>query len=106
MTDDLAAKQALAMQKLRERFQATIGNTLDAFRQLGAHLGETPDNAELLSALRRELHRVHGTAGSYGFIEASRVAGKMEARAVDWARDPALERNLRSSIVANLVIAL
>src|SRR2546429_7838115 len=29
---------------------------------------------EALDALRREIHKVHGSAGSYGFMDASRLA--------------------------------
>ena len=50
---------------------------------------------EALDALRRETHKVHGSAGSYGFMEASRLAAGMEATVKDWiARpdDPDVER--------------
>src|SRR5690349_15698464 len=48
-----------------------------------------------LDALRRETHKVHGSAGSYGFMEASRLAAGMEATVKDWAArpdDPDVER--------------
>ncbi len=48
-----------------------------------------------LDALRREAHKVHGSAGSYGFMEASRLAAGMEATVKDWAArpdDPDVER--------------
>src|SRR4029077_13939987 len=48
-----------------------------------------------LDALRRETHKVHGSAGSYGFMEASRLAGGMEGTGEDWAArpdDPDVER--------------
>ena len=106
MSESLAERQAHALQRLRERFQATIGNTIDALRQLGDRLGETPDAPMVVDALRRELHRIHGTAGSYGFTEASRIAGQLEERAVRWSRDPALDRAERPAIVQQFVIAL
>src|SRR5207245_1871552 len=34
---------------------------------------------DALDALRRETHKVHGPAGSRGFLEASRIAAGMEA---------------------------
>jgi len=43
---------------------------------------------EALDALRRETHKVHGSAGSYGFMEASRLAAGMEATVKDWAARP------------------
>jgi len=43
---------------------------------------------EALDALRRETHKVHGSAGSYGFMEASRLAAGMEATVKDWVARP------------------
>ena len=42
----------------------------------------------VIDALRRETHKVHGSAGSYGFMEASRLAAGMEATVKDWAARP------------------
>src|SRR5437879_3931223 len=41
-----------------------------------------------IDALLRETHKVHGSAGSYGFMEASRLAAGMEATVKDWAARP------------------
>ena len=62
------------MRALRERFRASTLRTCAAFRTLGMQLAATPDAPEVVDAVRRELHRVHGTAGSYGFREASKLA--------------------------------
>src|SRR5947208_823227 len=43
---------------------------------------------EALDALRREIHKVHGSAGSYGFMDASRLAAGMEATVKDWVARP------------------
>src|SRR5437773_8130582 len=43
---------------------------------------------EAIDALRRETHKVHGSAGSYGFMEASRLAAGLEATVKDWAARP------------------
>src|SRR5437870_4612800 len=50
---------------------------------------------EALDELRRETHKIHGSAGSYGFMEASRLAAGMEATVKDWVArpdDPDVER--------------
>ena len=52
---------------------------------------------EALDALRRETHKVHGSAGSYGFMEASRLAAGMEATEKDWAARPAAPHVERGS---------
>src|SRR2546425_1221208 len=49
-----------------------------------------------LDALRRETHKVHGSAGSYGFMEASRLAAGMGAARKGWAARPPSPRCPRS----------
>ncbi len=92
--------------QLRERYLASSGNTVAAFSQLGEQLQLNPTAPEVVEALRRELHRVHGTAGSYGFHEASRLAGALEPVAIRWAADPGLDRDRRAAIVRQFVRAL
>ena len=95
-----------AMRALRERYRASVANTVAGFRYLAAQLTVGPDKPEVLESLRRELHRVHGTAGSFGFPDASRLAGVLEARAVRWAKDPAFDRGTRAAIIAHFASAL
>ncbi len=49
---------------------------------------------------------MHGTAGSYGFHEASRLAGALEPVAVKWAADAQLDRDRRAGIVRQFVRSL
>jgi CheY-like chemotaxis protein len=95
-----------ALRVLRERYRASVPNTVAGFRYLAAQLTVKPENAEVLESLRRELHRVHGTAGSFGFPDASRLAGVLEARAVRWAADPAFDRGTRGAIIAHFASAV
>jgi DNA-binding response OmpR family regulator len=92
--------------QLREKYLASSGNTLTAFSDLAEQLQRDPAAPEVVDALRRELHRVHGTAGSYGFHEASRLAGALEPVAVRWASDSSLDRDRRAGIVRQFVRAL
>jgi CheY-like chemotaxis protein len=94
------------LRALRERYRASVPNTVAGFRYLAAQLTVKPENVEVLESLRRELHRVHGTAGSFGFPDASRLAGVLEARAVRWAADPAFDRGTRGAIIAHFASAL
>src|SRR2546426_6655388 len=55
---------------------------------LAERLVVAASDCEAIDALRREPHRVHGSAGSYGFMEASRLAAGMEATVKDWAARP------------------
>ena len=95
-----------ALRVLRERYRASVANTVAGFRYLAAQLTVKPESADVLESLRRELHRVHGTAGSFGFPDASRLAGVLEARAVRWATDASFDRGTRGAIIAHFASAL
>lgn len=101
-----SADLSAVLKQLREKYLASSGNTLTAFSELAEQLQRDPAAAEVVDALRRELHRVHGTAGSYGFHEASRLAGALEPVAVKWAANPSLDRDRRAGIVRQFVRAL
>ena len=100
------AQAHAALEALRDRFRSAMGTTLGAFQALAGQLAAAPAAPEVVAALRRELHRVHGTAGSYGYAEASRLAAKLEERTVRWAADPECERVQRGAIVEHFVAAL
>jgi len=55
---------------------------------LAERLVAAGSDRDVIDALRRETHKVHGSAGSYGFMEASRLAAGMEATVKDWAARP------------------
>jgi chemotaxis protein histidine kinase CheA len=95
-----------ALRLLRERFREATGSTVAGFEALAAQLADSPAAPESLEALCRELHRVRGTAGSYGFADASRLAGRLEERAIRWAADPGLDRDQRAALVLDFVAAL
>ena len=100
------ARASDALRTLRERFRETSAGTITMLEDLARQLGIEPTSPDTVAALRRELHRVHGTAGSYGFAEASRLAEKLERRVGDWENDPALERTQRATIIGHFVSAL
>jgi len=95
-----------ALRALRERFRASAGATVAGFEAIAAQLADAPDAAGPLEALCRELHRVRGTAGSYGFVEASRLAGRLEERALGWVADARLDRERRAAVVLDFAAAL
>ena len=100
------ARATDALRTLRERFRETSAGTIALLEDLARQLAADPAAPETVSALRRELHRVHGTAGSYGFVEASRLAAKLEQRVDAWEQDGELERSQRATIIGNFVSAL
>ena len=94
------------LRALRERYRGTIADTVAALRRLSAQLAVIASAPEVVEALRRELHRVHGAAGSFGFPEASRLAGQLEEAAIRWVSDPALDVDRRAAMTADFANAL
>lgn len=102
MSQDLGA----ALAAMRERYASAAATTVAAFERLAEQLETAPEAVALLTSLRRELHRVHGTAGSVGFGEASRLAASMETLATRWLDDPELDRDRRGTVVSQFARAL
>src|SRR2546426_6477439 len=63
---------------------AQLGDLAEIADRLVADNG----NREALQQLRRETHKIRGSAGSYGFWAASRLAAGMEETAKDWLARP------------------
>src|SRR3989440_2654467 len=61
---------------------------LRVLAELADRLAVAANDTEALDRLRRETHKIHGSAGSYGFWEASRLAAGMEETAKDWVARP------------------
>jgi DNA-binding response OmpR family regulator len=102
----LIARASDALRALREKFRLTSGALIATFDALSNELAADSGSTDTLAALRKELHRVHGTAGSYGFLEASRLAEKLELRTEQWELDPDLERDQRATIIGHFASAL
>lgn len=91
---------------LRERYRAASAGTPALFGTIAARLAADPASPDALSALQRELHRVRGTAGSYGFLDVSGLAGALESRVVRWCVEPAFELTVRAESVEQFAAAL
>jgi len=97
MTSSGSAREAIRV--MRERYRAASGAIIETFLGLAAEMSRTPDSPATIEAVRREAHRVHGTAGTYGFGEASDIASSLERRCAMWATDPSADAGNRSAIV-------
>jgi chemotaxis protein histidine kinase CheA len=104
--NDAPALPPDVLRALQERYRGTLTNTLELLRGMARELNAAATAPETLDALRRELHRVHGTAGSYGYDLASRVAGTLEACVIRWSADPLLDRDERGAVVDRFVAEL
>ena len=107
MTDaDRVAAAAQKIAELRLRILAGAPATVDAFLALAASMERQPAAIEVLETLRRELHRLRGTAGSFGFSEVSELSGALEERVVRWAEEPGLETAARAAMVTRFATSL
>jgi CheY-like chemotaxis protein/HPt (histidine-containing phosphotransfer) domain-containing protein len=95
-----------ALTALRQHFRSSAGPIVATFERLAAQLATLPASPRALEGLKRELHRVKGTAGSYGFLDASALATKLEGRVAAWSKDTDLDRDSRSTIVSHFGTAL
>ncbi|HYS21714.1 MAG TPA: Hpt domain-containing protein, partial [Gemmatimonadales bacterium] len=69
---------------LREEYLAGMRTVLGALAAIAERLAIAGNDREALEALQRESHKIHGSAGSYGFMDASRLAAGMEVTVKDW----------------------
>jgi CheY-like chemotaxis protein/HPt (histidine-containing phosphotransfer) domain-containing protein len=72
---------------LLAEYLESAGKQLQALAELADRLAAGSD-AEALDLLRQETHKIRGSAGSYGFWQASRLAAGMEETAKDWVARP------------------
>src|SRR3989441_4687123 len=73
---------------LREQSLAGMRSQLGLLATIADRLTAAGNDREALAMLQRETHKIHGSAGSYGFAEASRLAAGLEATAKDWVARP------------------
>ncbi|PYO97743.1 MAG: hypothetical protein DMD61_11925 [Gemmatimonadetes bacterium] len=87
MMHDSASPPELPPGLLEEYLQG-MREQLGLLADLADRLAARGNDREALDALRRETHKIHGSAGSYGFWGVSRLAAGMEATVKDWAARP------------------
>src|SRR5256885_16481403 len=63
---------------LRDEYLAGMRATLGVLAAIAKRLTAAGNDAEALEGLRRETHKIHGSAGSFGFMEPSPLAPRME----------------------------
>src|SRR5260370_3217774 len=79
---------------------------LQVLAELSDRLAAAGNDAEALSRLYQETHKVHGSAGSYGFWPASRLAAGMEETVKDRVARPDQPRVDRASMAPGFVVHL
>jgi CheY-like chemotaxis protein/HPt (histidine-containing phosphotransfer) domain-containing protein len=91
---------------LLAEYRESAGTQLRVLAELADRLAAAGNDSEALDQLRRETHKIRGSAGSYGFWEASRLAAGMEETAKDWVARPDDADLDRGSIARWFVVQL
>ena len=73
---------------LLEEYLAGMRVLLELLVAIADRLTAVPGDKVALEELRRETHKIHGSAGSYGFSGVSRLAAGMEETVKDWVARP------------------
>ena len=73
----------------RDEYLRGARDQLGAIAELAERLIGAGDDTAAIEELRRDAHRLRGSAGSFGFPQASVVAGELEDAAKAWLAQPA-----------------
>lgn len=75
---------------IRAEYLQGARDQLGGIAELAERLIAAGDDVAALEELRREAHKIRGSAGSFGFAQATVVAGEMEDAAKRWLAQPAV----------------
>jgi CheY-like chemotaxis protein/HPt (histidine-containing phosphotransfer) domain-containing protein len=74
---------------VRDEYLRGARDQLGVIAELAERLVASGDDRDALEALRRDAHRLRGSAGSFGFPQATVVAAELEDAAKSWLEHPA-----------------
>jgi len=74
---------------VRDEYLQGARDQLGAIAELAERLIAAGDDTAAIETLRRDAHRLRGSAGSFGFPQASVVAAELEEAAKKWLEKPA-----------------
>ena len=74
---------------VRDEYLRGARDQLGAIAELAERLIATGDDTAAIEELRRDAHRLRGSAGSFGYPQASVVAAELEEAAKQWLEQPA-----------------
>lgn len=73
---------------VRNEYLQGARDQLGAIAELAERLVADGEDTAAIDELRRDAHRLHGSAGSFGFPQASVVAAELEMAAKQWLAQP------------------
>lgn len=81
---DKNAEITLKLQALRDDYAARLPIEIQSLRDLAGHLATPEVQCEALNQLSQKLHKLAGSAGSFGFPDLGKQAKKLELQAQAW----------------------
>ena len=106
MSDSIRPAAHEVMEAAKREFLSAARAAVQQIRVVGQELVARPGDAGLLEPMRRELHRLNGSAGTFGFARAGRMAAALEGVVRRWQDDPTLDAARRASVVAGFASAM
>ncbi|MDO8343555.1 MAG: diguanylate cyclase [Cellvibrio sp.] len=88
---DKNAEIALKLQALRDDYAARLPKEIESLRDLASNLAEPGLQRDALDQLSQKLHKLAGSAGSFGFPDLGKQAKKLELQAQAWLADAQLD---------------
>lgn len=81
---DKNAEIAARLQALRDDYAARLPAELQQLRSLADELSDPALRSQALAQLNHRLHKLAGSAGSFGFTDLGKQAKKLELQAQEW----------------------
>lgn len=91
---DKNAEIALKLQALRDSYAARLPLEIQSLRELVSRLDQPDVQRDALDQLSQKLHKLAGSAGSFGFPELGKQAKKLELQAQTWLTSEHLDLGL------------
>jgi CheY-like chemotaxis protein/HPt (histidine-containing phosphotransfer) domain-containing protein len=88
---------------LRDEYLQGARDQLGGIAELAERLINAGDDAAAIEDLRREAHKIRGSAGSFGFAQGSVVAAELEEAAKQWLAQPAEDAATRGAAARGFV---
>jgi len=88
---------------MREVYLQGARDQLGGIAELAERLVAAGDDIDAVDHLRREAHKIRGSAGSFGFAQATAVAAELEEAAKQWLAQPGQGVNTRGAVARAFV---
>ena len=88
---------------MREGYLRGVRDQLGGIAELAERLVAAGGDIDAVDQLRREAHKIRGSAGSFGFAQATAVAAELEEAAKQWLAQPERDANTRGAMARGFV---